>query len=100
MRPTRLAALGLTMLLIASAAACGGDDGDGGYSDSVRSGYMEGCLEGGNQAFCDCTLREFEENYSQEEFERLALGFTDSADPPEEFLEVIATCVGELGSGG
>jgi hypothetical protein len=97
MKKLRVLALAVAMAL--AITACGDDDGSGGddgFSDEVRSAYMEGCLQDGNQAFCDCTLDEFESRFSEDEFEAIALNFDATAEPPEEFFEVITACLSEL----
>ena len=97
---TRSVGMVLVAVLAIASAACGGD-GDGGYSEEFRSIYMEGCLGSGTEAFCTCTLDEFEAVYSEEEFERLGLGFAESEEPPEAFIDVITACLGEIeGPGG
>lgn len=80
-------------------AACGDDDGGGGFDSEIRNSYLAGCESespGGN--FCQCTLDEIEKRFSQEEFIRFAIEATE--EPPEEFLEVAFACLGELDLNG
>lgn len=84
------------------ATACGDDDGgggSGGYSSSVTDAYMEGCTSGGQPAaFCQCTLDELEDRFSEEEF--VAFAIEASEEPPDEFVEIALACIGEADIGG
>ena len=91
----RLRPLAIALSLVLVLGACGGDDG-GGFDQATRDAYLEGCLEDGNDAFCGCTLDEFEKLYDQDEFERLALELSNPDELPEEFVQVIFDCLGEL----
>jgi hypothetical protein len=87
------------LALVLVLGGCGDDDDDGGtsgFSDSVRSAYLEGCLEDGNEAFCNCTLDEFEKIYTEDEFEDLATQLGSPDEAPEEFVEVILSCLDQL----
>ncbi len=86
------------LALVLVLGACGDDDDGGstGFSDSTREAYLEGCLEDGNEAFCNCTLDEFEKIYSEDEFEDLALQLGSPDEAPEEFVDVILTCLDQL----
>lgn len=88
------------------AAACGDDDspaipfgsssttsGAAGerYSDAIRESYLEGCMEDGNRAFCECTLTELEGMFTETEFIRFAIQTTE--EMPPEALEIAFTCL-------
>ena len=98
MRFRKMRGLALAISMVLALGACGDDDGgsSSGFDSEARDAYMQGCLEDGNEAFCQCTLDEFEKRFSQDEFERLALQLNDPNDAPEEFVEVIFECIGEL----
>jgi hypothetical protein len=98
LRPKRLAAAGLGLVLVLAAPSCGGK-GAGGFSEESRRAYMEGCLEGDNQAFCDCTLAGFQSAFTEDEFEQIVLDFRFSEEPPVEFVDVIRTCLHDGGDG-
>jgi hypothetical protein len=100
MTSNRLRGLVLIVLLAVVGAGCGDEDPTRGFSEEVRAGYMEGCLQSGNRSFCDCTLEEFEQTFSQAEFERLALGFAGDEPPPQEFLDVITACLEQIEGAG
>ena len=70
------------------------------FDEFTRSAYLEGCREDGNDAFCECTLEEFETLYNQDEFERLALELDDPSQLPDEFTSVIFGCLDEFDDGG
>ena len=97
----KLRALVMLLALALVAGACGDDDGGSGFSSETRDAYMSGCVEDGNEAFCDCTLDELEKVFTEEEFEDFALNAAASGleEPPEEFMEAITNCIGELDLG-
>lgn len=80
------------------AAACGDDDSSDGYSEDVRNAYMDGCTDTQSVAFCDCTLNELEERYTQEEFFRFAIEASDA--PPQDLVEISLACIAEADLGG
>ncbi|MFQ5948314.1 MAG: hypothetical protein ACE5KX_05600 [Acidimicrobiia bacterium] len=66
------------------------------YPAQVVDQYIAGCVqEGGNQEFCQCTIDEFQDRMSVDEFLSAFEGAT-GAQPPEEFAEVIGACLGHL----
>ena len=69
------------------------------YSAGVRDSYLEGCLEDGNEAACECTMEEFESRYTETEFVRLALDNADAEEIPDEFLGVILACFDQFAPG-
>ena len=85
----------LTATIVIS-AACGGDDG-GRYSPEVRSAYLEGCMQEGNRAFCECTLVELEKTFTEEEFINFSLGAASEEEPPADFVTIAIACIGEFG---
>ncbi len=80
------------------AVACGDDDTNDGYSEDIRNAYMDGCTDTQNVAFCECTLNELEERYTQEEFFRFAIEASDQ--PPQDLIEISLACIGEAEIGG
>lgn len=97
LRTTLIAVLSVAML----ATACGDDSGGGsgdGYSEQIRSSYLQGCGTEQNQAFCQCTLDELEKRFSEEEF--IAFAIEASEEPPEEFIEIAFACLSEADLGG
>ena len=94
----------LTLLLAISlvAAACGGDDSGDGFSSSTRDAYLSGCVEDGNEEFCDCTLEELEKVFTESEFEDFALNAAASGleEPPAEFMNAILACADKIDLGG
>lgn len=96
MKIRRLIALVFAFALVV--AACGDDDGGGGFSSEIRSSYLEGCETSQNAAFCECTIDEIENRFSEEEFIRFAIDATE--EPPEEFIEIAFACLGEADLGG
>lgn len=82
------------------AGACGDDDdgSDSGFSSATRDAYMTGCVEEGNEAFCECTLDELEKVFSEEEFLAFTLDAagSDLQEPPEEFMTAITACLDQL----
>ncbi|NQV07282.1 hypothetical protein HQ535_12095 [bacterium] len=92
----RLRGLALAISMVLVLGACGDDDAGSGFDSTSRNAYMTGCLEDGNEAFCSCTLDEFEQRYSQDEFEALALELSNPDEAPEAFVEVILMCISEL----
>jgi hypothetical protein len=98
----KLRALVTLLALALVAGACGDDDGGGsGFSSETRDAYMQGCVEDGNEAFCDCTLDELEKVFTEDEFEDFALNAAASGleEPPEEFMTAITNCLDELDLG-
>lgn len=79
------------------AAACGDDDTNDGYSESTRDAYMEGCTDQQSVAFCECTLNELEERYTEEEFFRFAIEASDA--PPQDLVEISLACIAEADLG-
>jgi len=74
----------------------GGDTGSQageGFSEATRSLYLEGCNDGTNAEFCECTIDEFEKVYTEEEFIALALQTTGEADLPQEFIDIALSCL-------
>ena len=93
MRRLVVALLSLAML----ATACGDDDSGGGFSNATRNAYLQGCEVEGNEAFCECTIDEFEERFTEDEF--IAFAIEASEEPPEEFVEVVLACLSEADFG-
>lgn len=79
------------------AVACG-DDGDRRFSSGIRDSYLEGCQEAQSAEFCECTIQEIEELFSEAEFIQFAIEQTE--EPPTEFIEVAIACIGEADIGG
>lgn len=96
MKTRKLIAILFSFALIA--VACGDDDGGGGFSPEIRDAYLEGCETEQNSDFCECTMDEIEERFSEEDFIRFAIEATE--EPPEEFLEIAFACLGEADLGG
>jgi len=94
LRTVLVAVLAMAML----AAACGDDDGTGGYSDGVRDSYMRGCTGSQSEAFCECTLNELEKRFTEEEL--IAFAIEASEQPPDDFVDVARACIGEADRGG
>jgi hypothetical protein len=90
------------LALVLLAVACGGDDADDGFSKETRDAYLSGCVEGGNEDFCNCTLDELEEIYTESEFLSFVLDATEAEleEPPEEFAAAIDACNPPPQSGG
>ena len=89
------------MSLVLFAAACGDDDsgtGGDGYSSQIRDSYIDGCMTEQNRAFCECTMSEIEQRWSEDEFIRFAIETTE--ETPEEFVEIAFACLGEADLGG
>lgn len=81
--------------------ACGDDDGgDAGFSTEVRNQYLQGCMTGQNQAFCECTLDELEKRFTQDEFVRFAIEASETPPDPQIFTEVALACIAEANPGG
>lgn len=82
------------------ATACGDDDSGGrdGFSSEIVDSYMDGCTASQNEAFCQCTLDEIQQRFSEEEF--IAFAIEASEEPPEEFIEIAFACLGEADLGG
>ena len=82
-------------------AACGDDDGGSGFSDEIRTEFMNGCAPEGGEAFCECTLDELEKVYTEEEFIRVGLeAFTQgNDDPPEEMMTAVLACIDKIPTG-
>ncbi len=91
-------ALAIIFAFALIAVACGDDDGGNGFSSEIRDSYLEGCETAQTAAFCECTLNELEEKFSEQEFVAFALEQTE--DPPEEFMELALACLGEADLGG
>jgi hypothetical protein len=87
----RLVVAVVTTALIAT--ACGDDDTDNRYDAQVRDLYLEGCTEEGDPAFCECTLREIESRYTQEEFVRHSVDAAAGYDTPIDFVEIAMACL-------
>lgn len=91
----RLRGLLLALLAVIALAACGDDDGTGQrYSEEIRNAYLEGCGGAQNADFCECTLTELEERFTQEEFIAFAIEATE--EPPEEFVDITLACLSEV----
>ena len=74
----------------------GSDSGDP-YSTFIRDSYLEGCGTEQNLAFCECTLTELEQIFSEDEFIRFAIESTE--EMPSEAIEVAIACIGDLDLG-
>jgi hypothetical protein len=65
---------------------------DSGFSETARSLYLEGCeSESPIPGFCECTIREFEQRWTEAEFLAIAM----EENPPPEFFEIAASCLGD-----
>lgn len=84
----------LTATIVIS-AACGGDDGK--FSPEVREAYLAGCMQDGNEAFCECTLVELEKEFTEEEFVNFSVGVANDEEPPVDFVTIAMACIGEFG---
>lgn len=99
----KLRPLVMLLALALVAGACGDDDGGGdGFSSETRDAYMSGCVEDGNEEFCECTLDELEKVFSESEFEEFALDAAAAGieEPPEEFMTAITNCIDKIDLGG
>jgi len=68
------------------------------FSADIVAGYMEGCTSEQSEAFCQCTLDEIQQRFSEAEFIAFAIEARD--DPPPEFIEIAFACLGEADLGG
>lgn len=91
-------ALAILFAFALVAVACGDDDGGDGFSAEIRSSYLAGCEGEQNAAFCECTIDEIEDRFSEEEFIRFAIEATE--EPPEEFIAIAFACLSEADLGG
>jgi len=93
-----LRVLALVLALGLITAACGGSDG---YSDEIRSEFMDGCAADGGVEFCECTLDELEKSLSEDEFIQIGLTAFTSGDeePPEEIMAAVLACIDKIDIG-
>ena len=95
----RLRTFVVTLVVVLALGACGDDDGTGGrYSDDLRSLYMERCTPSQGEAFCQCTLTEYEKRFTQDEF--IAFAVEASEEPPAEVVDITLACLSEIDFGG
>lgn len=74
--------------------ACGG----GGYSDDLRSGFMNGCEPSVGTEFCECALAEIEKAFTEEEFIEMDRPFPTSPGESAAALDAaIEPCKALLG---
>lgn len=89
----------MVILAVAVLGACGGNDTTStGFSATTRSRYMEGCTSSQSEAFCQCTLNELENRFTEEEFMRFAIDASEQ--PPDELIEVSLACLADAELGG
>ncbi len=71
------------------------------YPAAVTQAYLSNCVStaenyglpsSGAQAYCDCTLSEFQNNYTLEQFMAISTSVMQDQAPPE-FMEVVNTCL-------
>ena len=89
----------MVILAVAVLGACGGTDTTStGFSATTRSRYMEGCTSSQSEAFCQCTLDELENRFTEAEFMRFAIDASE--EPPDALIEVSLACLAEAELGG
>lgn len=96
---TRMLAVVLALGLVF--AACGDDNGGSGFSSEIRNEFMGGCAPEAGNEFCECTLDELEQVYTEEEFIKVGLqAFTSGTDDvPEEMMAAVLACVDKIPTG-
>ena len=87
----------IAVIAVVSIAACSDDDTGQQYSPEIRNAYLEGCTSSQNEAFCECTLTELEQRFTQEEF--IAFAIEASEEPPDEFVDITLACLSEVDVG-
>ena len=90
----RVRSLLMSLLAVVALSACGGDGNGDHYSQAVRDLYLEGCGGNSNEAFCECTLNELENRFTEDEF--IAFSIEASEEPPQEFVDISLACLGEF----
>jgi len=78
------------------------------YPSSAVNAYMEGCVNGAlqdpsagisqaqAQGFCSCTINEFQNRYTFEQFVDLSQTYKSDPQKQKEFQEVVYSCIGAL----
>ena len=94
----RIRLLVIALVALTTLGACGDDATTPGFSATTRNRYMEGCTAEQSQAFCQCTLDELQERFTEDEFLRFAVDATE--EPPDELIEVSLACIAEADLGG
>jgi hypothetical protein len=97
---SRLRPLGLMIVCLLGAAACG-DDSPGEYTDATREAFMTGCVEKDSDPdlvdVCACTYDRAVEEIPFDQFEsmeqRLSRGQTDV---PDALAAIIIDCIREV----
>jgi hypothetical protein len=87
----RLRPLAIALSLVLVLGACGG--GDDGFDQETRDRYMAGCMEQGNEAFCSCTLGEFEGRFTLAEFQALEDQLSNPDEAPQAFVDAVFECI-------
>ncbi len=88
-------AMGLILAIGLLAAACGGD---GGYTDTMRNDFRDGCEPALGTDFCECALTEIEKAFTAEEFLDMGVSFPDTGGQSPAALDAaIAPCLALLG---
>lgn len=78
------------------------------YPSSAVNAYMEGCVNGAlqdpkagisqaqAQGFCTCTITEFQNRYTFEQFVDLSQTYKTDPQKQKEFQQVVYSCIGAL----
>lgn len=78
------------------------------YPSSAVNAYMEGCVNGAlqdpsagisqaqAQGFCTCTINEFQNRYTFEQFVDLSQTYKTDPQKQKEFQQVVYSCIGAL----
>lgn len=94
----RLRALVIVALVAIAMTACGDDDAAVGFSETTRTRYLQGCGTANSEAFCQCTLAELEDRFTEAEYLRFAVD--DSAELRDALVEISLACIAEAELGG
>jgi len=71
--------------------------GQGRWSVQARVEFMNACLQtsGGLAEYCECTLSDMEERYSQSEFTSISRAIQRGDDVPAEYDAIVQDCLAE-----
>lgn len=62
-------------------------------TQATRDQFNEGCYNGANESYCNCLLDWFQENYTNDEFDQIAIEYSETGMTPESLNKAIDFCI-------
>jgi hypothetical protein len=81
----------LALVLIAVAAACGGNDAHT-YPDEIVQNFMNSCTQKGSKASCECAIDHIQKKFTLDEFKAIEARMANKGEVPTEMMNAIADC--------